>query len=395
MASVEKDKYIRKRTKFKTVFKLFVKKLKDIFNRIDIKMAIKITITAILSLYLCMGLDSYLKHPEHLTAGLWCVVSSIIVLQANIGGTYKAIWNRFLGVLIGSAMGVFFAYQFGAESETMGLAIFMTIVLCSFLGIQDSYRMASLSVVIIMLPWKMNPTNDPWIYAFFRFLDTCLGFLVAIMVSHMIWPSQALTKMCLNMAEILGLFRQFFEYILIPLESPHKSPKISKGLLKEIDEAFSQSRLVLEESRVELLVRFAPVGIWIDLINCQESLWESFRGLQNVFNSTLEEIFDEGLKQQVKHTVEVIDFALKELSLKLKTGQTSFNFNILNSLQKSINQELVRFRSTHIIKRFNLDAVENYFVFFYQIKEILMSLYQFNQLLDRLKQNKNVSALED
>lgn len=36
--------------------------MSDLFNRLDLKMAVKTTFTAILSLYICMHLDSYLKH---------------------------------------------------------------------------------------------------------------------------------------------------------------------------------------------------------------------------------------------------------------------------------------------------------------------------------------------
>lgn len=395
MASSEKGE----RTPMTSRVKLFLKHLKkrfiDLLQRLDIKIAIRMTIAALLSLSICLVLDSYFTHPQDLTAGVWCVVASLVVLQTHLGGTYKAIWNRFLGVLIGSSIGAFSALNFGAQPEIMGLAIFTTVILCSFLKISESYRIAALSVVIIMLPWKLHPTSDPWIYAFFRFFDTCVGFGVAILVSHLLWPSQALTKMRLNMADTLNLLRQFFEHLLIPPESSHRSPQILKSLKEEIEENFSQSHTVLGESKVELFVRFAPVGVWSDLMNSQERLWENFRALQNVFNSHLEEIFDENLKQQVRRTVEGIDIALKELSLHLKTGHTSFNFNLLVDLQDTLNQELIRFRSTHTIKSYQLGIVEDYFVFFYQVKQILANLYHFNQLLRRLKSEDKPSALED
>jgi hypothetical protein len=393
MPKIEKNKH--KKSKFKIFVKFSTEKLKKIIDRLDVKLAIKVTLAAILSLYVCVELDSLFKHPDYLISGLWCVVAAIVVLQSSLGGTYKAIWNRFLGVLIGSALGAFFAFEFGAEPIMIGLAIFMTILFCSLLRIEESYRIASLSVVIIMVPWKLHPTSDPWVSGFARFIDTCVGFIIAILVSHIFWPSRALTKMRLNMADALNLFRQFFEHLLIPAENLHKSHKISQSLLNEIDQVFSQSRQVLEESKIELLMRFAPVGVWIDMINCQERLWESLRVLQNVMNSTLEEIFDEEMKQQIRHAVEVVDFALKELALKLKTGKTSFNFDILNHLQHALQKELVRFRSTHTMKRYNLDVVENYFVFFYQLKQILKTLYQFNQLLDHIELRKKMPALED
>lgn len=394
MPDIEKDKKIRKGKKIHSI-KFYILQFINYLNQLDFQMAIKITFTAILSLYLCQKLDSYLTHPEYVSAGLWGVVAAIVVLQTNIGGTYKAVWNRFLGVFIGSAIGVFFAFEFGAETWVIGLAIFTTIVLCSQLNIQESYRMACLSVVIIMIPWQLHPTSAPWIFAFFRFLDTCLGFIIAILVSHILWPSQALTKMRLNMAEIFNLSRQFFEHLLIPATSLHKSKRILESLQLEIDQAFLQSRLVLEESKVELLLRFAPVGVWVDLINSLERLWESLCTLRNVFDATLDEVFDESLRQQFKHTVEVIDFVLKELSLKLKTGQTNFDFNLLCSLHDSLNQEMTRFRSTHAIKKYNLDIVEDYFVSFYQLKQILQTLYQFNQLLNQLSLRKIVGGLEE
>jgi uncharacterized membrane protein YccC len=395
MPRVEKGKQIRKKSKLKSFLKFSGKHLKEVFDQLDIKMAIKVTITALVSLYVCFAFDLFLKHPSYLAPGLWCVVSAIVVLQAYIGGTYKAIWTRFLGVVIGSAVGAFFAFKFGAEAMALGAAFFVTILLCSFLGIQESYRMASLSVAIIMIPWKLHPSSDPWIDAFFRFFDTCLGFVIAILISHILWPSQALTKMRLDMADICNLFRQFFEHLLIPDESLNKSHKISQSLKAEIEQAFTQCRSIHEESKIELLIRFAPGGVWLDLINCQERIWESLRALQNVFNSTLEEVFDEGLKLQVQHAVEVVDFALKELSIKLKTGQTNFDFKILDHLQKSLKQELIRFRATHTIKRYNINVVEDYFVFFYQLKQLLMALSQFHQLLNQIKLVKNGGVLED
>lgn len=373
------------RKKTKNFFHFYEYRLKEIFARLDIRMAIKITITALLSLYLCLQLDAYLKHPEYLVAGLWSVVASIIVLQANIGGTYKAIWNRFLGVLIGSGAGAFFAFEFGAQVEVIGLAIFVTIVACSFLKIPESYRMAALSVVIIMLPWKLHPASDPWIYAFFRFLDTCLGFAVAILVSHLLWPSEALTKMRLNLAETSILFQRFFEHLLIPNGSPRKSHAISQSLSEEINQALNQSRTVLEESKVELLVKFEPAGVWIDLLNCQERLWESFRVLEDMFHSPFDQVFDEKWKLLLHHIVDAVDSALRELSKKLKTGRSSFDFYILNELQEAVNQELVRFRAAGTLKGFPLDLVENYFVFFYQIKQVLASLECFDRLLVRLE----------
>jgi hypothetical protein len=108
----------------------------------------------------------------------------------------------------------------------------------------------------------------------------------------------------------------------------------------------------------------------------------SLQALEDVFNLTIEEIFDEGLKQQTQHAVEVIGFSLKELALKLKTGQTSFDFNLLENVQVSLHQDLARFRSTHSTKKYSLDIIEEYFVFFYQFKQLIKILQESNHLID-------------
>ncbi len=372
----------------------YVLALKKQWEQVEFKMAIKIALTAIFSLLLSFQLDKIIPHPDPVLGGLWCVISSIIVLQENLGGTYKAIWNRLLGVIIGSLCGAFFAAHIGSSVEMLGLAILTTVVLCSLLGLQDSYRIASLSVAVVIIPWEFHPVVGPWTSAFFRFLDTCLGFVVAIVMTHLLWPSQALTKMRLNMAYTFSLLRQFYEHLLIPLNSPHKSQKISQSLVDEVQDSLVQSRLILGESKVELFLRFTPIGIWVDLINYQVRLWDSLLALQNVFNLSLEEVFDEELKQQVKQIVETIDLAFNETALELRTGKANFNFGELTHLQKKLNEELMRFRTTKATKKYNLDVVEQYFVFFYQLKQVAIILQEFNSLFIHLKIEAKPSALD-
>lgn len=360
-----------------------IEQIKEFFIQLKLKTALKIALTAILSFYLCLAFDEYLKHPEYLVSGLWTVMASIVVLQGNIGGTYKAIWNRFCGVLIGSAVGAFFVFEFGSDAAVMGIAIFLTIVLCTIFKIPESYRIAALSVVIIILPLKLHPTNDPWTFAFFRFLDTCLGFIVAILVTNLLWPSKALTQMRMNIAETSILLQRYFEHLLIP----ERSLKVTQALTEEIDEALRKSREVLEESKVELLISFAPAGIWIDLMNCQERMWESLRVLESILDPSLDEVFDDEMKLLIGRIIEGIDLALEDCSQDLKTGQSKFDYSLIAQLESSIVEQKVRFRAAGTLKKYPLEIVEGYFVFFYQIRQLLASIHTLHQLLVQLKDN--------
>jgi uncharacterized membrane protein YccC len=349
-----------------------------LYQRVNIKMAVKVALTAVLSFYACTTLDQFFHRPSDLVAGLWCVMAAIVVMQNNIGGTYQAVWNRFLGVLVGSFIGAFCAYMIGTEIEVLGLAIGVTVFLCFLLGIPDSYRIAALSVAIILIPWKLHPTGNPWVYAFFRFFDTCLGFFVAIVVSHVIWPSQAITKMRMNMSEIFHLCRDYFEQVFkvngTNLKKEHTFQKISN----QLDEKLTNSRSILEELKMEMRMQFAPLDLWVNLLNCQEKIWENLRSLEGNFNEKFSEILDEELEKQFKEIVEEIDSALKDLSSLVKGEKSDYDYNSLDVLQVALQEQRIRFRSNHSIKKYQLDTVEGFYVVFYTIKQILITLKQFN-----------------
>ncbi len=379
MSQKNEEEQFQENCRFKLCVANFSRWGRSLINQTDWKVAVKITVTAILSLYLSFALNRYVKHPDYLITDLWCVVASIIVLQTNIGGTYKAIWFRFIGVFIGSLVGALFAFNFGASVENIGIAIYLTIIVCSILKIPDSYRLAALSVVVIMLPWKFHPETNPWIFAFFRFLATCLGFLTAIFISHILWPSRALNDVRLDMATRFHLFCQFLA-LFLPSKN-RDNTQVIQDLRNRVEQSFNRSQLSFEESKLELFMRSGPLSTWIEFFKYQERLWENLRTLQSVLKPSLEEIFDEKLKNQVEETLKFIHFSLEEIALKLENGQPITHFGQLEILQRSLSQESLRFRSVHRMRNYPLELVEDYFVFFYQIRHILMKIQNFNYLL--------------
>jgi uncharacterized membrane protein YccC len=346
-------------------------------------LAIKTSLAALLSLYISYEMDHFIKHPDPFVSGIWCVIASIFGLQPTLGGTYKAVWNRFLGVLLGSLIGAFFAFALGAHPFVLGCAIFTAVIVCFIFGLQDNYRMAALSVAVIMVPWGFNPVMSPWTYAFFRFLDTCVGLGVAIFVAQAVWPSQALATMRSSMVDILDRIRQYYEHALtFPENSPEKQEMhflVLQNLIKEINQGFLQSRSVMEESKIELYLSFVSISVWTDLMSFLENLWESVREIKDVFNPSLEEVFDHELKREVKDLCEQIDFIFKDLVEKFKKEQSDYDFAQIPLMKENLSRQLVRFRETRTMKKYDLDRVENYFVFFYNIKQILNELEKINQ----------------
>lgn len=352
---------------------------------LDLKTAIKTGIAATASLYIGLFLSDRIVRPDPLIGGLWCVVTAIITLQTNLGGTYRAVWNRFLGVVIGSIIGAAVASFAGAHGVFLGLAIAATIMICSILNLTDSYRIACLSVAVIIVPWGLHPEISPWIFAFFRFLDTCAGLGIAIFIAHSIWPSQALDKLRINIATNLSVLRELYESVLFPSRSSQIQSKVLTDLLHEIDQLFIQNHLMLDESKLELFRRKEEWVLWTDLLASLENLLDSVYAIHQVFGQDVEDLADEELKNQIFDLAHQVDWIFKQTTARLSGLKNHEDLQPLELAQNKLNEQLLRFRNTRRTKQYSFDIVENYFVFIYSLKSLAKELIHFNQTLDQLQ----------
>lgn len=352
-------------------------------EKIELKTAIKMGITAMLSLYIGLHFTNLIERPDPLASALWCVIASIVVLQTNIGGTYQAIFNRLIGVFIGSVTGALFASLLGLEAISLGFAIVVTIILCSMGHLTDSYRIAALSVAAVMIPWNLHPLISPWVFAFFRFIDTFMGVMIAMAVVHSIWPSEATTKMRRNLSTILSLIEQLYHDTLV-FHGHLQQERQKRGetdLVSEVNGLLMQTRLMLNEAKLEVLLQSSTIPLWNEILDSLEQIFRAIYALQSVFNKTVESIFDEDLSAQVVDLMLSIDAVLKELKPKLEAEVLIQTIPQMKESEALLNVQLIRFRSTYTTRRFNLEDVEKYFVFLFNLKWLVKELIHLNHLL--------------
>lgn len=349
---------------------------------LDLKTAVKMGIAATVSLYVGLQLSDWIVRPDAIIGGLWCVVTTIVALQTNIGGTYQAVWNRFLGVCVGSITGALFAFLFGAEEFFLGVAIACTVMICSVFNLKDSYRIACLSVAVIIVPWGLHPEISPWVFAFFRFLDTCAGLGLAIFIALSVWPSQALDKLELNMVTHLSVLKHLYRSILESDSHDSAHARSIQSLILEIDQLFKQNQAMLEESKLELWGENERWHAWANLVASLENMLDSILALRPVFGKEVEELIDLGLKQQLGDFMECIDDLFNQLITKLSHLPTPIHLQALQLSMLQLDEQLIRFRNTHTTREYSFNVVESYFVFIYNLKSLAKELMHFSQILE-------------
>jgi len=134
--------------------------------------AIKIGVAGVAALYVA----NFLKLPQ----AYWAAISAFVVMGADVGATVRASWTRLIGTAIGAVAGAMFVQFWGNHLWSFGLAAIVTVLLCTLLNLEQSYRLACVTVAIVML---IHNAESPWRLALWRFLEVAVGIMVALAIS--------------------------------------------------------------------------------------------------------------------------------------------------------------------------------------------------------------------
>ncbi len=121
-------------------------------------------------------------------------MSSIIVMQSDAGATISASWMRLVGTFAGALVGGLFLALLGYHVWSFGLAVGLVVVTCAILKLIESYRIAAVTVAIVMLTGN---SASPWTTAVYRFFEVSFGIIVALCISALFNPSYVYQQLIL------------------------------------------------------------------------------------------------------------------------------------------------------------------------------------------------------
>ncbi len=121
--------------------------------------------------------------------GYWAVLSTVIVMQVYVADSVEMCLYRFSGTVIGASLGVLVIIVLPKTPLFIGIAIFGSVGLCSFLTrYKTRYRMAGITVVIVIMTGL--EAQDPVVFGLSRVFEICVGILCAFAVSVLIFPKR-------------------------------------------------------------------------------------------------------------------------------------------------------------------------------------------------------------
>ena len=153
-------------------------------SRTQLALSIRVTISALVSL----ALAQYL----HLPLPLWAVLTAVIVTQINVGRSLRATFDYLVGTLGGAVYGGAIGVLIPHSSEIALLAVLALAVapLAFVAALNPRFAAAPITAIIVLLIPTMSQTT-PIASAIDRVMEVALGAVTGLVVSFVLWPSNA------------------------------------------------------------------------------------------------------------------------------------------------------------------------------------------------------------
>jgi uncharacterized membrane protein YgaE (UPF0421/DUF939 family) len=126
-------------------------------------------VAAVLSLVVARAL----RLPE----AYWATVTTLIIMQSTLGAALTVSEQRLAGTAVGAVMAALLTTYFGSNLMVFGLGVFALGLICAALRLEDAYRLASVTLAIVML---IARPEKAWIVAAHRFVEVAVGIAVGL-----------------------------------------------------------------------------------------------------------------------------------------------------------------------------------------------------------------------
>ena len=155
----------------------------NIIKRIEPRAALLKCIAVLLAYFF----GSYVTgrfHEESGTIGaILACTSAIVVLQdKDLKNSLHTGWLRVLGTFIGALIAWIYLLFYTFSIPGMLIAVFIEAVICMLLKVPDNGKMATITLVVVLLVTKEYPNMPPWENGLLRFSESAVGAGIGIFI---------------------------------------------------------------------------------------------------------------------------------------------------------------------------------------------------------------------
>lgn len=315
------------------------------------------------------GIALAVSHLLSLHQGYWAVISSIVIMQANLGASLEAAADRLLGTLAGAGLGFVVAYL--TPSTTIGTLIGLMLAtgLLSMLAIRyPSFRIAPVTAAILLISAPSHA--DASISAMHRVTEIGLGCVIGIAVSLLVAPSRAEARLKVEASHALALLANL---VTAELEGPQG---------KTGNEAIDKLTKETEEEHASRLARDAFDAE--RLRNCLRHLRTNIFFLRRVARQPWPSVLDDALVEPTAAVTRATRDYLVALGPAVVAGKPAPQLNELDQVFARFATEgsAVLHKIQHGSSPAGDDAIAFVSAFSFALEQVRLSIGHFAECVD-------------
>ncbi|HET6418728.1 MAG TPA: FUSC family protein [Geobacteraceae bacterium] len=304
-----------------------------------------------------------------LREGYWAVISAVIVMQSSIGAAISAAWSRMAGTAIGAFMGAIFAALWGVNALSFGFAVTITVLVCAFLGLLDSYRLASATVAIVMLFAHADVT---WIVALHRFLEVSLGVVVALLVTVFIWPSRARKNLHHGIADAIVLLHSLYDAAVSLYMQGIDKP--AGELRTRVSALVQNNESLLKQTMYEPRLGPEHKELLMLLMEHTHRILHAVDALEQTVRESSGDTLNRKFEPELGELAGRIGRGLVTLADEVRAWKFSLPGDELMQAVSALEAKAVEVRGARLMTAFDLEEILHLFSFFHSLRNLAREL---------------------
>jgi len=235
----------------------------------QLRLGVRVTVAAVVTFVLARLLDIPL-------AGLWAVLTAVVVTQTSIGGSLKVTIEYLSGTLGGAIYAGAIAALVPHDTEATLLLVLALAIgpLALLAAMNPHFRIGPFTAAIVLLGSAATHTG-PLGSAFYRVLEVALGAATGLAVSLLVLPARAHVLVTEAAGRMLELLAQALPELFAGFSRPLEINELRR-IQDRIGAALAQVDAIAAEARRERMTYLAsepdPAPLWRTLLRLRHDL---------------------------------------------------------------------------------------------------------------------------
>jgi uncharacterized membrane protein YccC len=283
-----------------------------------------------------------------LPRGYWAVVTVLVVLKPNFGGTIERVIQRIAGTIVGGVIAMLISVYLRDERMLFFFVAFLAFVCFSIRSFGYGFFTLVLTPLFMVLLELANPGD--WAASLFRILDTLIGGMLALIGGYTLFPIWERERLPLQLARTLLAVKEYFDTVAdvylgkaIALREIERTKR--QAALEMTNATTAAQRLLSEPSHVR-----GEIEPTLSAVNYARHLFLAIGAL----DEHIYEFPGRGERKEVRAFAEAISNRLNHLAEVLQTGTTLNEFPDLDQYVDQLGENVERLSKARL-EEFSVD----------------------------------------